>query len=1364
MIRSLWSRSSPPPNGQASVDDSGGLRFDPAPNFHGVVDIEYRVSDGRGGADLATLRITVRSVNDAPVANDDEAVTSSRTTVVIDMLANDLDVDGDTLTVATIGNPSHGVVTDTGDGALLYTPNPGFDGDDVFEYTVSDGQGGRDTGRVSIAVAAPVDPSQPEWEAYNDLAPTRGASNGQNVTEHDYQATTAPLINSATGAPLTVTMTGSTGGGYDPQVTGGAIAAGTDATDLFGDQVDLSGVHELDAAGWHNTVTFDGLDATKQYTITLTANRNERRYNRARFTRVTVVGADTLANESSDGVVVYSDASVSFSTGYNRDNGYVARWTRISAADGSISIVSEWDDAQGAGSVNTKGYAMAVFKLEQYNSQGDICLRDTDCNDDNICTQDRCDSATRLCVFDPTQAPCDDGIDCTTNDACAGGICTGGAGDHTRCDDGNVCTDGVCDLQTGCRFVDNQAGCDDGIDCTADDQCADGACAGHDACLGDQSCEPETGRCVGGPGGAGAAGFTAYNDLAWGAGQRADGITRFTAPAGGSRLPSEGELVDFATGQGTGVTLRVSGGLFNGDGHANDGRNPPAGTDAFDVFGDVVSTLGAVAYVNAPNNPLVLTFSGLDPDTDYTVVFHADRGRYAWQRASLVSLLGAEALVNASTAAVDNPDSETGGALYTGPNDDSTRLPADNPRGYVARFQAVRSGGDGEIALVIKAAGSSGYKGKYASAVMLQAAGGDGPLPECAVDRDCEDDNLCTDNTCDLPGGTCSSVFNRAPCDDGVACTEGDQCSEGACQAGRAQHNLCDDDDVCTDDVCDAGAGCQHPENQSPCDDGVVCTVDDRCAALQCAGTPSCLEGQTCDLEIGACVGEVISGSGALFRAYNDLAWINGQLASNITTFTSPAGGSGLSNRGELVDSETGEVTGVMLTVTGGTYNGQGHGTAGRDAPQGTDAADIFGGIVGTRGAISYVNVANAPLVLTFEGLDHNTLYSVVFHGDRDLYGWDRASRVELAGADAFANHSTAAVDNPDPTSGGALFGGPDDPTTRLPADNANGYVARFDQIEAGDDGEILLVVSADGNRGWRGKYGSAVLLEAVANGCQVDADCDDGDPCTDNLCDSIAGTCTDRFNTAPCDDGQACTLEDACAEGACAGVARCPEGVECDPETGVCASAYDWLAYNDLNADGSDNHPNVTAYDYRATDAPLVSFETGAQLPVTMTGVTIGGYDPKLAGGGSGPLTDAHDVFGGIVDLAGVHELDAVGWQNIVLFENLDPTKTYTITLTTNRNEPRYRDARYVKVTLVGAESSINESSDGVVLNDDTSVSFSAGYNVAGYVARWTKITAPDGRISIISEWDDKQGAGRSNIKGYAMAAFRLEQQAGAP
>jgi len=163
-------------------------------------------------------------------------------------------------------------------------------------------------------------------------------------------------------------MAGTRSGPADAHDNGGSADADTDADDAFGGIVNLAGVHELDEASYQNRVTFTGLDPTKEYTITLTVNRDNLTYENKRYTKATIEGADTFVNDSSSGVVVNSEASVSFSAGYNYSLGYVARWTGVTAADGSFAILSEWDNTLGptpGSDNNTKGYAMGAFKLEQ---------------------------------------------------------------------------------------------------------------------------------------------------------------------------------------------------------------------------------------------------------------------------------------------------------------------------------------------------------------------------------------------------------------------------------------------------------------------------------------------------------------------------------------------------------------------------------------------------------------------------------------------------------------------------------------------------------------------------------------------------------------------------------------------------------------------------------------------------------------------------------------------------------------------------------------------------------------------------------------------------------------------------------------
>ena len=84
-------------NGTVVIGVGGILTYTPDANFNGADTFTYSITDGNGGQDMATVNVTVLPENDRPVALDDDAATNEDTTVSIDVLANDTDIDGDAL-------------------------------------------------------------------------------------------------------------------------------------------------------------------------------------------------------------------------------------------------------------------------------------------------------------------------------------------------------------------------------------------------------------------------------------------------------------------------------------------------------------------------------------------------------------------------------------------------------------------------------------------------------------------------------------------------------------------------------------------------------------------------------------------------------------------------------------------------------------------------------------------------------------------------------------------------------------------------------------------------------------------------------------------------------------------------------------------------------------------------------------------------------------------------------------------------------------------------------------------------------------------------------------------------------------------
>ncbi|NNF17099.1 MAG: Ig-like domain-containing protein, partial [Gammaproteobacteria bacterium] len=125
------------------------LRYVSDTSYVGIAEFQYAIGDGRNGRSAGTVEITIGSgANNAPLASDDETVTAIDTAVSIDVLANDLDPDGDLISIERFSPPVMGTAThndagtpgDSTDDTLMYMPPAGFAGIDTFNYFVSDGE------------------------------------------------------------------------------------------------------------------------------------------------------------------------------------------------------------------------------------------------------------------------------------------------------------------------------------------------------------------------------------------------------------------------------------------------------------------------------------------------------------------------------------------------------------------------------------------------------------------------------------------------------------------------------------------------------------------------------------------------------------------------------------------------------------------------------------------------------------------------------------------------------------------------------------------------------------------------------------------------------------------------------------------------------------------------------------------------------------------------------------------------------------------------------------------------------------------------------------------------------------------------
>ena len=186
----------------------------------------YTADDGNGGADTATLTLTITPVNDAPVATDDTGTVTEDTPATGNVLPNDTDIDGGALTVTqfVIGGTTFtagqtatltgvGTLVINSDGSYTFTPVTNYNGPiPVATYTVSDGNGGTDTATLTLTITpvndAPV--AVDDAKTVSPVVPTSGEvlPNDSDI-DGDALTVTQFVINGTTfTAGQTATITG----------------------------------------------------------------------------------------------------------------------------------------------------------------------------------------------------------------------------------------------------------------------------------------------------------------------------------------------------------------------------------------------------------------------------------------------------------------------------------------------------------------------------------------------------------------------------------------------------------------------------------------------------------------------------------------------------------------------------------------------------------------------------------------------------------------------------------------------------------------------------------------------------------------------------------------------------------------------------------------------------------------------------------------------------------------------------------------------------------------------------------------------------------------------------------------------------
>ena len=147
-----------PAAGRLEPLPDGRLRYTPHADFFGEDGFLYTVRDDDGGLAIGEVRITVLPVPDAPRLGNDHLITDEDVAAEISLLANDVDPDGEALSITRIGAAIHGQVTPLEGDRVRYTPEPDWYGADFFLYRATDGSDGEAEARVDLIVKPVNDP------------------------------------------------------------------------------------------------------------------------------------------------------------------------------------------------------------------------------------------------------------------------------------------------------------------------------------------------------------------------------------------------------------------------------------------------------------------------------------------------------------------------------------------------------------------------------------------------------------------------------------------------------------------------------------------------------------------------------------------------------------------------------------------------------------------------------------------------------------------------------------------------------------------------------------------------------------------------------------------------------------------------------------------------------------------------------------------------------------------------------------------------------------------------------------------------------------------------------------------------------
>lgn len=529
-----------------------------------------------------------------------------------------------------------------------------------------------------------------------------------------------------------------------------------------------------------------------------------------------------------------------------------------------------------------------ICTSHDYCLQGNCTGIALDCDDDDPCTEDRCDNKSGCySIAAEDGLACDDDNGCTLGDACADGLCRSGAltpgccrfdGD---CADDDPCTDDRC-TEGACTHPFNFAPCNDGNACTGPDHCDGAGACGGDARLCDDgnactidTCNPDSGTCSSGPATDGSPcedGNPCTVEDTCGAGVCESGPSL-------CECTTDADCATFEDGDLCNGTLRCA------------------------SLRCVVDPLTVVAC--NPTGDTACVKNTCDPETAQCRPVAALNGTFCQDQNPCTDVDQCQnGLCFGVPKSCDdqNPCTFDACSPVTGCANVANNLPCNDGSACTGNDQCQ----GGQCAGVLIACNdqnpctadscdpiagcrfnpTAGECSDGNACTDGDACAGGQCVPgqntcQCDVDGDCaarEDgdkcngtlvcrdhqcvvdqatvvtcnttgDTTCRKTVCQAATGLCVPSFTAdgVGCSDGSACTAQDECLAGLCVGSAVD---CDDGNLCTTDACDPASGCRNTQNTLACDDGNRCTGNDKCGGGLCSGVNvTCDDGNPCTVD-----------------------------------------------------------------------------------------------------------------------------------------------------------------------------------------------------------------------------------------------------------------------------------------------------------------------------------------------------------------------------------------------------------------------------------------------------------------------------------------------------------------------------------